>query len=101
MSRSLLSRPRRGGSFNPTNHWRLHEPPRPLRQRRLRCIFITVASTPPFPRRGIHSSTRLALCYFVSVRSFVAFCAGFPVADGGGGDGTRGAGDSGTFGIRT
>jgi hypothetical protein len=31
----------------------LNQPPRPLHQRRLRGIFIDVASTPPWPRRGM------------------------------------------------
>ena len=53
ISRSLLSRRRRGGSFKPSNHRKLNQPPRPLHQRRLRGIFITVASTPPWPRRGV------------------------------------------------
>src|SRR5262245_60334589 len=49
---TLASR-RRGGSFNYRLIGGLNEPPRPLHQRRLRGIFLDVASTPPWPRRGM------------------------------------------------
>src|SRR5262245_14502714 len=81
MSRSLLSW-RRGarsasaaarsikkGSFYPPNNRSLNQPPRPLRQRRLRDIFIDVASTPPLLRRGLACSVLLSLLllFFLSL----------------------------------
>jgi hypothetical protein len=53
ISRSDISSRRRGGWFKPPIIGSLTEPPRPLPLRRLRDIFLEVASTPPYPRRGI------------------------------------------------
>jgi hypothetical protein len=43
----------------------LNEPPRPLHQRWLRDIFIDVAATPPFPRRGLRKKP-LSLARFLA-----------------------------------
>src|SRR5262245_12029526 len=48
---TLASR-RRGGSFNYRLIGGLNQPPRPLHQRRLRDIFLDVASTPPWAKAG-------------------------------------------------
>ena len=57
-----------------------NEPPRPLQQRRLRGIFIDVASTPPWPRRGLCLLQRAAVFQTVALTIFLLFSAAFAIA---------------------
>src|SRR5881409_1164472 len=52
-SASAIARSLKKGWFKPPIIGRLNQPPRPLPIRMLRDIFLEVASTPPYPRRGI------------------------------------------------